>query len=157
MLRPKKYYQGWKIDDKSFPSNGTFEEKGKFFLRYALLAPSSFNVQPWKFKTTKDRIYIQPDFSRKLSTSDKNNRLMYIAIGCLLKNLEIAANWFGYKVDQKILENGSDPGFEISIAPSVDSEIKRIHPKYVCQRLSNRYPYITTKKLPTNFLEEIQK
>ena len=156
MFRPKKYYQSWKINEKDFPNNGTFEEKVKFFLVYALLAPSSFNVQPWKFKITKDKIYIQPDYSRRLATSDKDNRLLYIAIGCLLKNLEIAANWFGYRVCQKTLKIRGDLEFEISIVQE-GSIARKIDPKHVCQRISNRYPYIPTKKLPAIFLEDIQK
>lgn len=156
MFRPKKYYSSWVINEKEFPDTGTFEEKVRFLLRYALLAPSSFNVQPWKFKITKDKIYIKPDFSRRLPTSDKDNRLLYISIGCLLKNLEIAANWFGYKVNQKTLKKGVNLEFEFSIIQA-DSETSKINPNYVCQRLSNRYPYIPTKKLPTSFLEDIQK
>jgi len=33
----------WSISAEDFPANGTTAEKWKFFLRYAVLAPSSHN------------------------------------------------------------------------------------------------------------------
>ncbi|OKH30965.1 hypothetical protein NIES2101_41915 [Calothrix sp. HK-06] len=40
----------WNVQETDFPATGTSEEKLKFILNYAILAPSSHNTQPWCFK-----------------------------------------------------------------------------------------------------------
>jgi len=66
------------------------------FIRYATLAPSGHNTQPWKFSITKDCIRIFPDFTRDLPVVDPDNRELYISLGCALENLVIAAKYAGY-------------------------------------------------------------
>jgi nitroreductase len=38
----------WNVDAGDYPSSGEMDEKLKFLLRYAVLAPSGPNNQPWK-------------------------------------------------------------------------------------------------------------
>ena len=65
-------------------------------IRYATLAPSGHNTQPWKFSLTEDSIRIFPDFTRSLPVVDPDNRELYISLGCALENLMIAAKYAGY-------------------------------------------------------------
>lgn len=154
MFKPKKPYEAWEIKEEDFPQKGSFEDKAKFLIQYALLAPSSFNVQPWKFQIEKDRIIIKPDFSRQLPTSDRTNRLLYIAIGCLVKNLELSANWFGFSVTKKIITNETQSEVELTLKEGVQTT-DIIHPKYIKQRLSNRFPY-KPNSIPQTFLKSIE-
>lgn len=71
-------------------------EKLRFLLRYAILAPSSFNTQPWKFSIGEDEIQVFTDKTRWLKVSDPDQRELYISIGCALENLLVAAEHFGY-------------------------------------------------------------
>jgi len=56
----------WQIKEHDFPRDGDSAEKLKFLLRYAILAPSSHNTQPWKFSVGKDEIRIFVDKTRWL-------------------------------------------------------------------------------------------
>jgi nitroreductase len=65
-------------------------------LGYALLAPSCYNTQPWKFAAYEKEIKIFADEGRWLKVADVDQRELYISIGCALENLLIAAEHFGY-------------------------------------------------------------
>ncbi len=56
----------WKVKESEFPHNGTIEEKLKFILNYAILAPSSHNTQPWLFKVDSEAIYLYADRGSRL-------------------------------------------------------------------------------------------
>jgi nitroreductase len=84
------------IRESDFPYEGTTEEKMRFLLRYAVLAPSSHNSQPWKFSVRNNRITIAVDNDRWLKVSDTDRRELYISAGCALENLLITAEHFGY-------------------------------------------------------------
>ncbi len=63
----------WKIDKESFPKRSKMEEKIKFLLKYAILAPSLYNTQPWQFKINKNKLTITLDPSRIPKEIDKEN------------------------------------------------------------------------------------
>ncbi|HID96458.1 MAG TPA: Tat pathway signal protein, partial [Candidatus Latescibacteria bacterium] len=68
----------------------------KEIVRYATLAPSGHNTQPWKFSIEDNSIRIFPDFTRQLPVVDPDHRELYISLGCALENLVIAARYAGY-------------------------------------------------------------
>ncbi|HEX8268227.1 MAG TPA: nitroreductase family protein [Pyrinomonadaceae bacterium] len=87
----------WKISASDFPGGAPPSEKLKFLIRYAVLAPSSHNSQPWLFKiSSENSIEIYADRSRWLKIADADRREMHISIGCALENLLIAARHFGF-------------------------------------------------------------
>jgi hypothetical protein len=47
LTQPKASTEAWDVRESDFPINGSDEEKLKFLLSYAILAPSSHNSQPW--------------------------------------------------------------------------------------------------------------
>jgi hypothetical protein len=89
----------WSLREADFPIGGTSFERMRYLLRYAILAPSTKNTQPWKFVITGDRIAILPDFTRWLRSSDRDQRELHISLGCALENLIVAADHFGYACD----------------------------------------------------------
>ena len=68
-------------------------------IRYATLAPSGHNTQPWKFAVLGDTIHILPDLSRRLPAVDPRDRELWISLGCALENLTLAANAAGYAAE----------------------------------------------------------
>jgi nitroreductase len=86
----------WQIKEHDFPRDGDSVEKLKFLLRYAILAPSSHNTQPWKFSVGEDKIQVFIDRTRWLKVADPDQRELYISVGCALENLLIAAEHFRY-------------------------------------------------------------
>ena len=104
----------WQINEQDFPSIGSSSEKLKFLLRYAILAPSSHNSQPWKFQVRDSEIYIFVDKDRWLKVADADQRELHISVGCALENLLIAAEHFGYTHKEDYFPKG-----EVSLVATV--------------------------------------
>ena len=63
---------------------------------YASKAPSGHNTQPWKFHITDSTITVLPNLDVALPVVYRNNRELFISLGCAVENLCIAASYFGY-------------------------------------------------------------
>jgi nitroreductase len=70
-------------------------DRFRALLRYAVLAPSSHNSQPWRFEIAGDRLLVFVDASRWLRVADADQRELYLSVGCALENLLVAAEHFG--------------------------------------------------------------
>jgi nitroreductase len=86
----------WQIIEQNFPRNRDEAHRLAFLLRYAILAPSSHNTQPWKFAVSRDEIAIFVNKDRWLRVADADQRELYTSVGCALENLLVAAEHFGY-------------------------------------------------------------
>ena len=64
-------------------------------VRYATLAASSHNTQPWKFKLERGTILILPDLSRRCPAVDPDDHHLYASLGCAAENLLLAARAAG--------------------------------------------------------------
>ena len=64
----------YEVDEQAFPLYDAVQEQFLFLLRYAILAPSSHNTQPWKFRPTGDGVAVYADYSRRLPVVDPGNR-----------------------------------------------------------------------------------
>jgi hypothetical protein len=60
-------------------------------VRYATLAASGHNTQPWRFSVREDAIEIRPDLTRRLPAVDPQDRELWISLGCALETFRIAA------------------------------------------------------------------
>jgi len=74
-------------------------------VRYATLAASSHNTQPWKFLIRQDSITILPDFSRRCPVVDPDDSHLFRSLGCAAENLVHAAAAQGFSADVRF-----DPG-----------------------------------------------
>ena len=101
-------------DAAAFPTDADAETRAEFLLRYAVLAPSSHNSQPWLFGVEDDEIRVYADESRQLTVADPDGRELYVSVGCALENLLVAAERFGvgctveYVSDDDRPESGPD-------------------------------------------------
>ena len=138
--KPKEPYEPWEVKESDFPKAGTVQEKARFLLNYAILAPSTCNVQPWLFSIDKNKITIQPDFSRRLRTSDKDNALMHISLGCTLKNLEVAAKAFGFRADKRFIKKASNTIIEVTLVEG-SRKILESHLQVIKRRLGRKVNY----------------
>ncbi len=86
------------VTEADFPAAGTPEEQWLFLLNYALLAPSEYNTQPWKFRGQGSRVDMVMDTSRRLPVVDPDDREMLISCGAACLNLCLAARHVGYLV-----------------------------------------------------------
>jgi hypothetical protein len=79
--------------------NATVSAHMRDIVRYATLAASGHNTQPWKFAITENAIDIHPDYTRHLSAVDPRDRELWISLGCALENLLVAARVAGFVPD----------------------------------------------------------
>ena len=97
MSEPEHTRSVWKIDSTDYPASESTDEKIGFLLRYAILAPSSHNSQPWRFCVSGNEVDIGADESRWLDAADPTKRELYISVGCAIENLCVAAERFELK------------------------------------------------------------
>lgn len=64
-------------------------------VRYATLAASGHNTQPWHFRLLDSAIHILPDFARRTPVVDPDDHHLYVSLGCAAENLALAADASG--------------------------------------------------------------
>ena len=69
----------------------TFASSVTALVGAAVLAPSSHNTQPWRFRTSDSAIDVFADRTRALPVNDPEDRELTISCGCALFNLRAAA------------------------------------------------------------------
>ncbi len=99
----------WHIDEAAYPREDSWEVRSAFLLRYAVLAPSSHNTQPWRFRLHGDAVDVFADEERWLRSADADRRELYISIGCALENLLIAGEHFGLEAEVDWFPSPDDP------------------------------------------------
>ncbi|MEA2489007.1 MAG: hypothetical protein QOH21_799, partial [Acidobacteriota bacterium] len=67
-----------------------------FLLRYAILAPSGHDTQPWSFRITAHGVEVMADYSRRLPVVDKDDRELLMSVGAAIANFGLAAAHFGF-------------------------------------------------------------
>jgi nitroreductase len=98
----------WDLSARDYPVAAPLEARLRFLLRYAILAPSVKNTQPWSFAVDGRRVHIYADRTRRLTVSDPDGRELYISVGCALENLLVAAEHFGMAHEVRYLPEGDD-------------------------------------------------
>ncbi len=86
----------WQIRASDFPAAGGRREQLHFLLRYAILAPSSNNSQPWRFAIDGNCVRVLLDERFWLRVCDPDRRELHLSVGCALENLLVAAEHFGF-------------------------------------------------------------
>lgn len=80
----------------------------KSLIQHAILAPSSHNTQPWRFRLTASSIELYADLERVLPINDPQNRELHISCGCALMNLRVAVANAGKSATVTMLQDASD-------------------------------------------------
>lgn len=105
----------WLLDAADFPVDGEEREQALFLVRYAILAPSSHNSQPWRFAVDDASIRVYLDESRWLRIADADQRELHISAGCAVENLMVAAEYFGFAPEVEYFPDEPHPGAAASI------------------------------------------
>jgi len=130
-----KNYEPWEVRESDFPHLGQNEEKLRFLLRYATLAPSGPNSQPWKFSLSGSAVFVFADLRRRLPFVDPSDRTLYISVGCAIANLMAAARHFEFSPRPSFFPRGLDSDLvaEVRLEPGsrpredLFSQIQRRH------------------------------
>jgi hypothetical protein len=92
-----------------FPLTGTPARQLRAVIKYAVLAPSSHNTQPWLFRVSGDAIALYADRSRGLPVVDPDDRELVISCGAALFQLRIALRHFGCAETVELMPDPADP------------------------------------------------
>lgn len=88
------------VDETLFYRRNDMVQRLRVLIRYAQLAPSTYNSQPWLFSIqSPNQIWVYADPNRWLKIADADKREMHLSLGCALENLMIAASHYNYKYE----------------------------------------------------------
>jgi hypothetical protein len=135
----------WNIDSSGFPATGTAIDKARFAVRYAILAPSSHNSQPWRFVVNGDELLICADRTRSLPNIDPYDRELIISCGAALLNLRVALAYFNVPVEITTFPQSSDPDIVARIVfPASGPVFKDLAELFeaITKRATNRRAFI---------------
>lgn len=104
----------------------SYDKIGRRLLEYAVLAPSIYNSQPWKFalSASDGAIEIYPDEERARPLElDPGQRELYLALGACLENMILAGPALGYEVHERLFPQGTS---ERKLVPAARLELKPV-------------------------------
>lgn len=136
----------WEVSEKDFPKSGKAKDKLKFFVKYAILAPSGHNTQPWLFEINEDEMCINlyADRTRALPVIDPDDTELIISCGTALENLIVAIKYFEYFTEVEFFPSETDNDFLAKIKPIIgyepDDEDKKLF-NAIKKRHTNRMPF----------------
>jgi nitroreductase len=140
------FLDAWHVDRETFPHAGSDEERLRFAARYALLAPSGHNGQPWLFEVEHGVLTVRADRTRALPTIDPDHREMLVTCAAAARFAALGLTRFGYPPALDVLPDPADPDVvaRLRLAGWVDSPGE--HPLFdaILRRHSNRFPYERT-------------
>jgi hypothetical protein len=90
---------GGRVNERAglvFGLRGSIEQQLRLLIRYASLAPSTRNSQPWRFTVDRNVVGLWADRDRHLPAADPAGRELYLSLGCALENLVVAGECAGY-------------------------------------------------------------
>ena len=107
--------------DTPFRKTAALPTQIREIIRYATLAPSGHNTQPWRFAVSGNTIRLLPDFSRRLPAVDPQDRELWISLGCALENLTLAAQSAGHGMEITYPASGED-SIAVRLTPPLNSQ-----------------------------------
>lgn len=91
----------------SLPLNSI--EAGRALVGAAVLAPSHWNAQPWRFEVDASELRVVLDPERTLPLDDPDQRFAQMSLGAALENMLVAARAWGQMPSVRYLPWGSTP------------------------------------------------
>jgi len=137
------YAAAWTIDERDFPVDAAPSQILRFALRYAILAPSGHNGQPWSFRIDEDLLHVRADRGRALPMVDPCDREMLISCAATVHLARIALEHFGYHPGIAVLPDPGDPDLlaTIRLGPRGTPPPGRALFDAIAARHSNRSAY----------------
>lgn len=109
----------------------------------AVLAPSSHNTQPWRFRLAHRRVDLYADRARGLPIIDPEDRELTISCGAALFNLRVAAAWHGLDAVVTLLPDPALPDLlaRVMLAPGKPSAPDAVLHAAIPHRHTARRPF----------------
>lgn len=141
----------WSPDRRGFPEHDRVAQM-RFLLRFAILAPSGHNAQPWRYEIDEQvpALQIHLDEARVLRVSDPTDRVTHMALGTTTRHFVRAAESYGLVATPTIVDKDGEcyVSIELDEAPAdTDSDSNSSTSTIdwldaITHRLANRYDYL---------------
>jgi nitroreductase len=148
----------WNVEPSGFPASGTVQDRARFAVRYAILAPSSHNTQPWRFIINGDELLVCADRTRSLANIDPFDRELVISCGAALFNLRVVFAHFGVPVEITTFPQSSDPDVVARVVfPGSGPMLKDLAELFsaITKRTTNRGPF-SGEDVPALIVERLK-
>ena len=136
--------QPWTLPD-SLPANAF--DAGRALVGAAVLAPSYYNAQPWRFEVDATEVRVLLDPQRTLPLADPDQRFAQMSLGAALENLLVAARAWGQQPSVRYLPWGTTPrsgsslvAAAVSWQPAERSRDRLLY-SALTERRSNPHPF----------------
>ncbi|MCC8400537.1 nitroreductase family protein [Paraburkholderia sp. MMS20-SJTN17] len=110
----------WEISEPHFSASTPLEQQLRFALRYAVLAPSNHNTQPWRFIVDGETVQLCADRMRALPVVDPFDRELLMSCGAALFNFRVALCRLGLAYAITLFPSEADPDIVAQIRVSRD-------------------------------------
>ena len=144
-------YSAWKVRAEDLPTTGSLEQKLMFLCRYAILAPSVHNSQPWRFEVGSGFIEVKLEKERVLGAGDPTGREGWISLGACIENLLVAGEFFGLSGQPG--ETNAE-GVTLLFKPAPPSQDASPLLNATVYRATDRGPY-SKATLPVNVINQL--
>jgi hypothetical protein len=149
----------WIINASDYPQQASWSDRCRFLARYAVLAPSSHNTQPWKFRISENTMDVFMDESRWLKVADDDQRELHISIGCAIENLLIAAEHFGLAHQVAYLPDPSNPMHAAKVEFTANKVASSVRPDSLFSMIVVRHTHhgeYESRPIPAEVLASLQ-
>ncbi|HEY6867024.1 MAG TPA: hypothetical protein VI792_07195 [Candidatus Eisenbacteria bacterium] len=138
-LGTQSVLQPWSLPDD--PPAGTLET-ARTLIGAAVLAPSDWNTQPWRFEVENSTLRLLSDPTRLLPWNDPDARGLMISLGASLENLLVAARAYGLRTTVEYLPHGGANGVVAEVVWA-NGDVRRDLPLFqaIPHRRTNRRQY----------------
>jgi nitroreductase len=134
----------WQVRREPFPEGAAPELQLRYLARYALLAPSNHNTQPWRFAIAGNVLDLHADRRRSLHVIDPRDRQLTISCGAALFNLRTALYFFGCAGSAQPFPDPAQPDLlaRVTLDPS-GRHLSAWQPLFeaITERCTNRGPF----------------
>lgn len=119
----------WDVREHDFPRTAPRREQLEFLVGYAVLAPSGYNTQPWRFVIEDDAVHLHADPERALSALDPDGREFLMSCGAALFHLRTAAHHYGFAPVVRSWPRGEDDNrvATFRLGPACEPTLRQEH------------------------------
>lgn len=145
------------VDREEFPFSGSTLARLVFLLRYAILAPSSHNSQPWRVRADGDGLLVCADRTRALPVVDPDDRELEISCGAFLHHFRLGIVQHGLEHEIELLPDPEDRDVLARVALGPDrmpTYEERLLFWSIAKRHTNRRPF-APKALQDELVREL--
>lgn len=149
----------WRVDGADFPVGAPIHDAVSFMLRFAILAPSPHNTQPWRFRIEGREMTLGLDHARALAVCDPFEREATISAGAAFLNFRVAAARFGFGVATQRWPGGASSSWvaraSVTDGGAPDAELASLFDG-ITRRVTSRYGF-SNDDVPATVIDQLRQ